>query len=236
MKEESKNIVENIPSIADFAIITTEVEFEAVKDILGLKDFIRKEGRAYFYGQVVSSDSGGKHFVVCAESARSNIPAALCTQDIVNHWRPNYVLVVGIAGGVEGRENINLGDVVVHEHLEYYEFIKETDGEKRKRILQIEPASPFLLDIMKTITSQEKIRWWEWIKVQRPDQEDRKPKVVRGEILSGDKLLGDSDSELLTKLLKTHDKAVAVEMESGGVARALYEAKVHHMTHFLVIR
>lgn len=236
MRAESKNTIKNLPNSADFAVITTEVEFEVVKDILGLKSSTRKGGRRYFYGQIASHTSQCNHFVVCAESARSNIPAALCTQDIVNHWRPNYVLVVGIAGGIEGRENVTLGDVVVHEHLEYYEFIKETDGEKRKRILQIEPASPFLLDIMKTITSQEKIKWWEWIKVQRPDQEDRKPKVVRGEILSGDKLLGDSDSELLTKLLETHDKAVAVEMESGGVARALYEARVQHMVHFLVVR
>ena len=236
MKEESKNIVENIPSIADFAIITTEVEFEAVKDILGLKDFIRKEGRTYFYGQVVSSDGGGNHFVVCSKCrSRSNLPANSLTQDVVKHWKPDFTLVVGIAGGVEGRENINLGDVVVHNHLEYYEFIKEIGGQKKKRILELEVSSPLILDIV-DIINYRNVRWWEEIKAPIPEQKIVNPKVLSGEILCGDKLLGCPDSVLLKELLDLHDKAVAVEMESGGVARALYEAKVQHMTHFLVIR
>jgi nucleoside phosphorylase len=225
---------------ADIGIITfVEDEFNAVRDILGLSEEpVRVEGRDYYTGKVESIVKGNELFIVCAQCRdRSNIPAGLLAQAFMSAWKPTYFFVVGIAGGVSDRENISCGDVVVHTNLMYYEFKKHINGMSKRREFAIEPPSPILLDSAQKINKKMVKIWWQKIKTNRPAGEEVNPKVIRGEILSGDKLLGDPKSRMLEELLDEHDRAIAVEMESGGVARALYEVRAKWIrTEFLIIR
>ena len=242
----------NIPESIDFIIVTVIDEAcSAVREILDLNGPYEKYGVIYYSGIINNSS------IVCLKSPeRSNIPCAAFTSDFLRYWRPTYLLVVDIAGGIEGRENILLGDVIVHTHLVYYEFIKETEEEEEKREFDIEPASPRLKNISEYI-NLKKENWWDFIRVRKPaksivrkiesfrdfirgeklSEGSINPKVVSGEILCGDKLLADPESPRLRRLLSEYKKAVAVEMESGGIARALYDARrIGPSIEFLVVR
>lgn len=55
---------------------------------------------------------------------RANVPATSCASRMVEDFRPELVTVVGIGGGIEGRDNVAPGDVVVPSYLHYAEFRK----------------------------------------------------------------------------------------------------------------
>ena len=227
-----------LPERADFAIITVlPEELEAIQQILGLKQpIVDANGRIYHCAKVASPYSEQGYFAVCARcSERGNIPASQLAADILRHWDPLFLLVVGIAGGIKGREELALGDVVISgTNPAYYQLVKEIDGEEKEIEMPVKDVSERLLAAEELIRI-EKISWWQWIRVARPDQTVTVPKVHRGQILTGETLLSDPKSARLERLLNRHYKALAVEMESGGVARALHE-KPDYRVQFLVVR
>jgi nucleoside phosphorylase len=227
-------LASSIPERADFAVITViEEELDAVRRILNLKECLT-EKRNYYHGRVSSARGAESHFVVCAACRdKGNISASLLASDIVQRWKPAYLLVVGIAGGVKERE-VRLGDVIVHKALEYYECKKHTGGEEIERSTTHEPPSPILLNIAERIRVSSG-DWQAYVGIKKPDGTASQSRLLIGEILSGEKLLGPT-SPILKELLTKHDKALAVEMESGGVARSLWENRPDHITEFIIIR
>jgi predicted ATPase/nucleoside phosphorylase len=162
-----------------------------------------------------------------------NVPAAQLASDIIDRWKPRILLVVGIAGAVTGRDQISLGDVIVHNGLIYYELQKILDGKHYERSMEVAPSSWILLQAANRIAA---VKWHQQIGVTKPNGAQTPPRMHRGLILSGDKLLADPDSEELKRLLRQHDEALAVEMESGGIARAVWEKHSTHPVEFLIIR
>lgn len=222
----------------DFAIITViPPEFEAVTRALNLRSLPidPTDGRLYRYGEVQSSQIGREYSCVAAQCLeKGNIPAAQLTSDIIARWKPSCLLVVGIAGGVKGKESIALGDVVVHDDLEYYSSKKQSGGMVLQRKIQLWPPSPALLNVCQGLREKG---WYEKITTPRPDGQSKSvTKLVRGQILSGEILLGDPSSQELSQLLRDFDKGIAVEMESAGVAHALWEKSSFHTVKFIVIR
>jgi adenosylhomocysteine nucleosidase len=221
-----------LEELADFGIITViPEELDAVLDIFGLRRSVTYE-RNYYYGSVVSGQ-GPQQFVVCAECRdQGNVSASVVASDLITRWKPNYLLVVGIAGGVS--PSVKLGDVVTHDELLYYELAKDSENGRKIRLMKMEPPSPFLLDTLDLIRNEN--TWWEKIAQPRPDGESSKPELHRGWILSGEKLLGNPRSEELMNLLNEYDRVLAVEMESGGIAKAVWEKRKFHRAEFLVVR
>ena len=229
---------DDVKEHADFAVVTViPPEFEAVTKALNLGSLPvdHKDGRLYRYGEIQSTQSGHSYSCVAAQCLdRGNIAAGQLTSDIIARWKPTCLLVVGIAGGVKGRDKIALGDVVVHDDLEYYSLEKESDGKVLPRKIQLWPPSPALLSVCQAVGEK---KWYEKITTPRPDGQSKSvSKLVRGQILSGETLLGDPTSDKLSKILKQFDKGVAVEMESAGVAHALWEKSSVHAAKFIVIR
>jgi nucleoside phosphorylase len=65
--------------------------------------------------------SDGKFDVVLAQCAsRGNISCGQAVRDLFEQVRPNLVILSGIAGGCEGRDDVCLGDVVVGDYVQYY--------------------------------------------------------------------------------------------------------------------
>src|SRR5262249_12711136 len=64
------------------------------------------------------------------------------------------------------------------------------------------------------------------------------PQFRSGYLIAGEKVLGDDDAALQQQLLTEFDKAIAVDMESFGVAEAVFSTRVtrHYNPQFLVIR
>jgi nucleoside phosphorylase len=102
---------------ADFVIITAlEKEAQAVIRRLENPQVMRdqqRDIRSYHCGTVpiTGADRAYKVAVVVLPSM-GELSAANATTDALNCWNPNYVLMVGIAGGI-AQDDLDLGDVVV---------------------------------------------------------------------------------------------------------------------------
>jgi len=228
------NVMSELPENPDFFILAIiDKEFDAIKKEFSLQGPVPKEGREYYYG-TISGPDGQSYSIVCTQSYDpGNISSGAATVAALRDLNPKYFLLVGIAGGVDSRNDIKLGDVVVSTEVEYYELQKETKGKKIDRSGVLANPSRSLLNTFKKIKNEN---WQADIKEERPEDKEKSPKAMSGLILSGEKLLGDENSELLNSLLEKHDKALAVEMEGAGVARAMYEESTRSKTEFLAIR
>jgi len=223
-----------LPENPDFAILTIiDAELEAVKKVFSLQGPIEKDGRLYYHGTVVGPD-GTKYYIICTQSLSiGNNAASIAATDVINQFNPKYFFLVGIAGGIMNKKDLKLGDVVASTEIKYYELEKQTNGERKDRSGVLHNPALSILNVYGKVKSED---WWKGIDEERPSDKDNNPKAIAGQILSGDKLLGDPKSELLNRVLNQHDKALAVEMESGGFARALYEKSATSTTQFMVIR
>ena len=137
------------PRQADFVIITAlEKEAQAVVSRLEnhtVKRFQAHDIRTYHCGTVpiTGTDRAYKVAVVLLPSM-GELPAATATTDALATWNPNYVLMVGIAGGI-AQDDLDLGDVVVADQVVGYEYGKVED-ERIKPRDHVYPASALLLD------------------------------------------------------------------------------------------
>jgi nucleoside phosphorylase len=223
-----------------FVIITVVEEADAaVRRIFPLSNQITLKGRLYWSARLPTYGGGEVEVFASQCRDRSNIPAAVLATEMVIELAPDYLLLVDIAGGVfREKDSVNLGDVLVSTYLQYYEFRKHIGGGVRERVFAIEEASPELLTVVNQIQRTPSLKWWMRTNAERPtvDGGGVAPVLRTGEILCGDKLLGDPSDRLLKTHLKRYDKADAVDMESVGVARALWETSTRGRVEFLVIR
>lgn len=214
------------------AIITiVQEEHEAVRE---LGDFNNLIGTTpYLRRKEICADV---YDVILARSAdRSNTPCSELVRNVTELFRPEFIILSGIAGGVRGRDGIGLGDVVVADHVDWYEMRKIADGKDLIRKQAFDHPSMYLRE---TITQRVKIRghWVARVRKDRPVKGE--PKVIEGNLIAGDKILGDGENEYQRKILGEFDKALAVDMESYGLARGVYNARSarYYNLNYLVVR
>src|SRR3546814_18641911 len=99
------------------AIITiVEEEHEAVRALGGFTKLLGSTPYT-FRNQLAES----VYDVILAKSPdRSNTPCSQLVRNIAEQFRPEFIVLSGIAGGVPGRDEIALGDVVVADHVDWY--------------------------------------------------------------------------------------------------------------------
>lgn len=128
-----------IPPI-DFAIITPlEEERLAVLAHLGPTERLPPTGddiRVY-YATTVPVTAKGRirceyKMIVTDLVAMGRVEAASAVSDVIRQWRPRYLLVVGIAGGVK-EAGVDIGDVLVSDQIVDYALQKLTPGRTENR-------------------------------------------------------------------------------------------------------
>src|SRR4051812_33842084 len=126
---------------ADVGIVTAlEVERDAVLRALGgadEPDTVERDSFAYHLARLPTRDPAIGYSVVVVLSEEGNLNAALATRQLITHWRPRWVIMVGIAGGVAGK--VRLGDVVVAKFVQYYEGAKVYPDRVQARPRQFVP-------------------------------------------------------------------------------------------------
>ena len=239
-------------------------EFEEVKAMLDIGENLPDS--PYFVHQLKVTNS--YNVVLRNLGDRGNDTSATRTSALLEDFRPHYVLLVGIAGGVKGRDDTEIGDVVVPDFIDGYEMRKysgrkrETDGKLVKLVKAIigheklagrkddaggegkkrakardHPGYRLVRNIAEPIAISN-----DWIqrvdRGRRPNESEQQPKVILGPLIFGEKILGDHENEYQRAVLEEFDNAVAVDMETGGVGLALYEARItkHYNPLYLVVR
>jgi len=215
----------------DFAIVTAlKVERDAVLRHLGRAEPHYQAGDAdtYYYSELPLSTPGQIYRVVLTMLLEpGNVKASSTTARLVERWQPNFVLMVGIAGGVPGK--VNLGDVVVASFTHYYEAGKVTPTGDEQRPIQIRTDQR----LYGRALDYERSEWQATIGIPPPPTApaSHKPNAHFGGIASGEKVIANQDA--LRQLLQ-QARLLAVAMEGFGVAQAA--AEVHPAPGFLEIR
>jgi nucleoside phosphorylase/tetratricopeptide (TPR) repeat protein len=208
----------------DFVIVTAlEEERDAVLQRLPGSLRLppsRADIRVYFAGELPATFPDGStctySVVVMPLLSMGQTDAATATSDAIRRWRPRYVLLVGIVGGISER-GVRLGDVLVSDQIVDYELQKLTpEGpEVRYRVHQ---ADARLLGAARNYRSN---RWLKLVNAKRPRKGS--PQRLIGPIATGNKVVAVKD--VLRKYADEWPKLIGVEMEAGGVASACFQAE-----------
>ena len=99
---------------------------------------------------------------------------------------------------------------------------ESTTGTRSPLHIRWQPVSPRLSSTARDL-DRVSPHWRAPLQVTRPDR-DSSPKIKQGELVCGDKLLSDADAAEVGEIVATYERALAVDMETVGVAQAALEA------------
>jgi len=201
--------------LVDFGVITAlPVERDAVLSYLDSYDERKINGRTYYLGEIYyGSHSYGIALVKTVNMG--NVQSALATNDLINTFNPNFIVMVGIAGGIP-RDGLDYGDVVFADQVIEYEYLKLIPG-------SFEPRTTSHLIDHSFVDSAQNFNWEANIDVTCPSGEtDKKSKLFVGPIASGNKVI--TDNKLIKDILSYNSKTIAVEMEGEGVCTAAHQS------------
>jgi nucleoside phosphorylase len=148
--------------------------------------------------------------VVLPLARMGHTEAAGATGDAIRRFRPRYVLLVGIAGGIAAN-GVGLGDLLLADQVADYELAKVTaDGASIR--WQVHPVDQRLLIAAQNHSGDP------CAAITAPRPAPGRPRVHIGPICTGNKVLADDG--LARQLREVWAKLIGVEMEAGGVANA----------------
>ena len=229
-------ILENDPvnpnDCVDVLIITPLMkERDAVLKQLRDPRKVQEDDFPTYYLATIQTDSESNQgylvVAVTAPTRMGNTPAAIRTSQCIQHLKPHYVLIVGIAGAVKA--DLKFGDVIVSDKIIYYEYAKEIPSGSELRV-EPESVDSILLDRAMNYDPS----WYTLIQSKHPTNsgESEPPRVHFGPIASGEKVIAAENRA--SELRRLHPKLAAVEMESYGTAAAV--AQSQNRPRFIAIR
>ncbi len=206
----------------DVAIVTIlEEEYKAVRAHLSEPQRLPGPSTdpnvcAWMAGKVAKSDGNGFYRVILALTGRPGTNSAVfATIETVRRWKPRYVLLVGIAGGLPN-EGLRIGDVVFSTLIWAYEYGKLTSNRFLPRQDFTYQVDPGLLTASRTL---ENI-WKKKIRTRPPDL-SLVPRAIGGPVASGDKIVDSLDNAFFADVFQAWPRLLAVEMEGAGAANAI---------------
>src|SRR5712692_8501424 len=107
------------------AVILTALPIERRAVCAHLSDVKEEIYNGTVYNHGLFSDNGRTWDVVVVETGIGSHIAAVETERAINHFHPNIVLFVGIAGGLK---DVKIGDIVAATHVYDYESGKATSS------------------------------------------------------------------------------------------------------------
>jgi len=225
-------IVRGRRGIARVAVLTfIDEEARAVRDAFDLPRQIPGSG-------YVTSVDDGLAVVTMKTADKTNLGVTNGVSRLIEDLQPELVIVAGIAGGIRDshRDEVEPGDVVLADYLHYTEYMKYSDeaGEQVKYIAMDQPSVRHRETYADPVRLAE--QWQVGIREARPGPGDTR--VYPGSLIAGEKLLGDPTNPKQKEILERYPDALAVDMESAGVGRAIHESRfdVRYNPAFLVIR
>jgi nucleoside phosphorylase len=215
------------PLPVDFVIVTAlEEEREALLDKLCPYKRVNPspDDILHYYMSDIpvtfpDESTGTYRVIVMQLLGMGRVKGANAISAAIHHWKPRYVILVGIAGGIAAA-GVKLGDVLVSSQIVDYGLQKQTRAKRPQERWEVHPVDQRLLGAAQNLLDK---KWQESVTAERP--EPGTPKRHIGPILSGDKVI--AFGEVVQQHLATWPKLIGVEMEAGGVVAAAFEAATH---------
>lgn len=156
--------------------------------------------------------------IALAQCGVGKVNAAVCTQMLIDLYRPDAVLFSGVAGGL--LPNMGIGDIVVASHLIQYDVDITAFGRRpgelpgQDRMIESDP------DLVQRATDA-------FDRAFKDD--DEAPNLMLGTVVSGDSFIQDTDK---LRWLQREFAALATEMEGAALG---YTCQLNRVP-FVVIR
>jgi nucleoside phosphorylase len=224
-----------------------EEEFDATRQLF---DANHEVGATSVFAPVSTAgvDKPSLPFVVARCANRSNVPAHSAAAQLIERWRPEVVLLLGVAGGINrpimGENGITWqgplpGDIVVAEYVHYAEFTKNVASGSKLRYFPVDPPTSALVQAHADALRRPPPGVEPWhIGTEGARPAAGIPLVHVGEIIAVEGVAGDPSGAHQMAYLQQFDHALAIDMESGGVGRALHDARddTHYNPQWMCIR
>lgn len=194
-------------------LVVTALKLErlAVREHLTDVETETSSGLAADIGTSVSSPG---QRVAIIETGPGNVNAGILTAKAEDAFRPEYVVMFGIAGGVK---DVAIGDVVASSKIYWVE------GGKAASTLKTRPdfaaVSPSVLQLARAVSADN--AWMGRAKTSAGawPGTGRDPESFVGPIVVGEKVVVDERAEVAQIISQTFSDAIAVDMEDFGALR-----------------
>lgn len=197
-------------------ITAKELEYKSFRKLINpIEEIVSPEGTVYEMGNYITN--GFEIKIVLAQTGMGNEKAAIETERAINLFKPYFVCLVGIAGGIK---DVKLGDVVVADKIYSYESGKE-DVEFMVRPDLGKSSYSFLQ------RAKAEVRTENWKKEGLFKNRKIDFEVIVGNICAGEKILSSKESALYIFIKKNYNDTTAIEMEGSGFIKAVYSNNKH---------
>jgi nucleoside phosphorylase/DNA-binding XRE family transcriptional regulator len=146
--------------------------------------------------------------VAVYRTGRGQQPASYGAQIVLQHFKPEVILYVGVAGGDPSNGELSVGDVVVGKMVRYYE---RTSQKAETFTIKDESHRPNRALVSAAEYEVDESQWLDWVAGAKPNS-----KAIIGEIATGEKVQKSSMSGLWTAIRDKYPDVVAVETEGQG--------------------
>lgn len=188
-------------------------EYKVVRNFLNnLEEEELDDGTIVEKGNPIDSNNS---VVYIRECGKGNTKAALSTDKLIKHVKPELTMFIGIAGGIK---DLNIGDVLVGEKVYGYEGGK--DGKEFKARPELGKSSYRILERAKMESNKD-----DW-KVILNGSNPKDAKVLVGNIVAGEKVLISENNELYQRIKSHYNDAHAIEMEGIGFMEGVYQNNI----------
>lgn len=175
-----------------------DIEVQALKELMTSPN-IQTISTIDFYSGVINGVE-----VVVAVAGVGKVNAAVCTQTMILTYHPDYIINVGVAGGLAPK--LGIGDIAVAENVVEHDMDTTPIGDVPGYISGINivriPCDKWLCDMMCTASSH----------IEGAN-------VLRGTIASGDQFIAEKSQR--DDIIKNFD-AIAAEMEGASIGHVCY--------------
>ncbi len=176
--------------------------------------------RVYYSASIEARQGNEKctYSVIVCMVGMGRVPATTGTTDAIRQWLPDYVVLIGIAGGLKAA-GIGLGDILIAEQIADYQSQKITKGKNAEIKTEIRwTAHPVDHRLLEFSRSMSPAAWQAEIRETRPNKDEGLPKRHTGTLTTGDAVI--AVSEILESFKNQNwPKLIGVEMEAGGAGR-----------------
>lgn len=184
-----------------------EEEVAELLKLMNVQHQVNRLGYLFYEGTIDNKD------VVLLQGGIGKVNAAIATTLLLSHYKIEYVINIGSAGGLHVNQNV--GDIVISSAVAHHDVDVTAFGRKLGEIpgmpLYFKPDD-YLLDKVKTILK----------KLQLPSHV--------GLIVSGDQFISQENQ---VKTIQTHfPEAMCAEMEAASIAQVCYV----YQTKFIITR
>lgn len=193
------------------AVILTaiSVEYRAVREHLAQLQEEKLGDTIYERGHF--STNGQSWDVIIMETGSGNVRAALEAERAINFFKPNVILLVGLAGGLQ---KVTIGDVVVATKVYAYESGKA--GQTFQARPEVSSPTSRLVQLARTEARKK-----DWLRRLKEPIKDPVPRVLLAPIASGGSVIASTQSTLYELVRSNYSDAVAIEREGSGFFNAI---------------